>query len=98
MVRDTGVGIPKNKIDKIFNAFTQAEDSTSRKYGGSGLGTTISKQLVTLMSGEIWVESPCGESIKPEYPGSKFCFTIEAYSNEKPVKNLSFDDVLSPKI
>jgi signal transduction histidine kinase/CheY-like chemotaxis protein len=92
-VKDTGVGIPVNKIDKIFNAFTQAEDSTSRKYGGSGLGTTISKQLVTLMNGEIWVESPSGIPVKPQYPGSKFCFTIEAYSNEKLQKDLLFDDI-----
>jgi signal transduction histidine kinase/CheY-like chemotaxis protein len=96
-VKDTGVGIPKSKIGSIFNAFTQAEESTSRKYGGSGLGTTISKQLVTLMNGEIWVESPCGTPIKPEYPGSKFCFTIEAYSNEKPVKDFSFENLLSSR-
>src|SRR5690606_19586202 len=67
-VEDTGVGIPRNKIESIFNSFTQAEESTSRKYGGSGLGTTIAKQLVTLMHGEIWVQSPSSISRNPVYP------------------------------
>jgi signal transduction histidine kinase/CheY-like chemotaxis protein len=86
-VEDTGVGIPRSKIESIFNSFTQAEESTSRKYGGSGLGTTISKQLVNLMHGEISVESPSAISTNPAYPGSKFSFTIEVYSNEKLSKN-----------
>jgi signal transduction histidine kinase/CheY-like chemotaxis protein len=85
-VEDTGVGIPRSKIESIFNSFTQAEDSTSRKYGGSGLGTTISRQLVHLMHGEISVESPSTLSTNPAYPGSRFSFTIEAFSNEKLVK------------
>jgi len=86
-VEDTGVGIPRNKIETIFNSFTQAEESTSRKYGGSGLGTTISKQLVNLMHGEISVESPSTISTNPAYPGSKFSFTIEVYSNERIIKD-----------
>src|SRR4030042_687413 len=69
-VEDTGVGIPKHKLESIFNSFTQAEESTSRKYGGSGLGTTIAKQLVTLMNGEMWVQSPSTISKNPDYPGS----------------------------
>jgi PAS domain S-box-containing protein len=92
-VEDTGVGIPHNKIESIFNSFTQAEESTSRKYGGSGLGTTISKQLVNLMHGEIWAESPSTISTSPNYPGSKFSFTIEVYSNERLIKALYTDDV-----
>ena len=93
-VEDTGVGIPRNKIESIFNSFTQAEESTSRKYGGSGLGTTISKQLVTLMHGEIWVQSPSPISQKPNYPGSRFSFTIEVYSDEKLLKPLQFEKFL----
>jgi signal transduction histidine kinase/CheY-like chemotaxis protein len=92
-VEDTGVGIPHHKIESIFNSFTQADESTSRKYGGSGLGTTISKQLVTLMNGEIWAESPSSISTNPEYPGSKFSFTIEVFSNERLIKNVKTDHI-----
>ncbi|MEQ8191038.1 MAG: response regulator [Candidatus Eremiobacterota bacterium] len=67
-VSDTGIGIPANKIDTIFESFTQVDGSTTRKYGGTGLGLTISKQLVKLMKGNIWVESEQGK-------GSKFHFT-----------------------
>ena len=92
-VEDTGVGIPKQKLESIFNSFTQAEESTSRKYGGSGLGTTIAKQLVTLMNGEIWVESPSSISTKSKYPGAKFNFTVEVYSNEKLKKNIDLSKI-----
>ncbi|RPH73528.1 response regulator [bacterium] len=92
-VDDTGVGIARNKIETIFNSFTQAEESTSRKYGGSGLGTTIAKQLVTLMHGEIWVQSPSPISVNPAYPGSRFSFTIEVYSNEKVIKPIHFEKI-----
>ncbi len=92
-VEDTGIGIPKDKIETIFNSFTQAEGSTSRQYGGTGLGTTICKQLVDLMNGEIWVESPSSISVNKKYPGSKFSFTIEAFSNEKLDKNFNFDHI-----
>ena len=76
-VEDTGIGIPPDKIDKIFESFTQADGSTSRKFGGTGLGTTISKMLVNLMHGKIWIESPNPAfKDKGEYVGSVFHFTI----------------------
>lgn len=66
-VRDTGIGIPKNRMEAIFDKFTQADTSTTRHYGGSGLGLTIIKELVGMMKGEISVESEVGA-------GS--CFTV----------------------
>ena len=56
-VRDTGIGIPPDKLSKVFESFSQVDASTTRKYGGTGLGLTISNQLVELMGGKIWVES-----------------------------------------
>lgn len=69
MVRDTGVGIPTEKQHSIFEAFTQADCSTTRKFGGTGLGLTISARLVAIMQGKIWVKSIPGE-------GSCFHFTV----------------------
>ncbi|HOO32918.1 MAG TPA: PAS domain S-box protein [Thermotogota bacterium] len=70
-VEDTGIGIAKEKIDQIFNAFTQADASVTRKYGGTGLGLTISNNLTKLFGGELSVQSV-------EEEGSKFSFVIQA--------------------
>jgi polar amino acid transport system substrate-binding protein len=67
-VKDTGIGLSKVQIDKLFHPFTQADSSITRKFGGTGLGLTISKRLVEMMGGKIWVESIPGL-------GSKFSFT-----------------------
>jgi two-component system sensor kinase len=68
VVSDTGIGIPLDKQQQIFEAFSQADTSTTRRYGGTGLGLTISMQLVKLMGGRLWVESEAGK-------GSAFHFT-----------------------
>jgi len=68
-VVDTGIGIPSDKLRQVFERFTQADSSTTRRFGGSGLGLTISKQLVELMGGRIWVESEIEV-------GSSFGFTV----------------------
>ena len=70
IVRDTGIGIVPDKMQAIFKAFTQADNSTVRKYGGTGLGLTISSRLVESMGGRIWVESELGQ-------GSRFHFTAQ---------------------
>jgi PAS domain S-box-containing protein len=72
-VRDTGIGIPKDRMNRLFASFSQVDASTTRKYGGTGLGLAISKRLVNLMAGEIWVES---EGIAGQ--GARFHFTIAA--------------------
>ncbi|BGP70820.1 histidine kinase osmosensor [Rhodotorula toruloides] len=74
-ISDTGIGIKPDKINLIFDTFTQADGSTTRKYGGTALGLTISKRLVQLMGGELWVTSQFGR-------GSQFYFTIQCRIGE----------------
>ncbi len=77
-VRDTGIGIPVDQQDKIFDAFTQADGSTARKFGGTGLGLTISRRLVEIMGGRIWLDSSPGQ-------GTTFHFTIQLGLQQEPV-------------
>lgn len=70
-ISDTGIGIPENHLDVIFDSFTQVDSTNTRKYGGAGLGLSISKSLVKMMHGRIWVKSTLGQ-------GSTFYFTLTA--------------------
>jgi|JI9StandDraft_1071089.scaffolds.fasta_scaffold00613_16 signal transduction histidine kinase/class 3 adenylate cyclase len=77
IISDTGIGIPSDKFDSIFQSFEQVDASISREYGGTGLGLSITKNLIELHGGRIWVESEIGR-------GSQFCFTIPI-SKEKAI-------------
>ena len=86
VVSDTGIGIPSEKQGSIFEAFTQADSSTTRRFGGTGLGLTISSRLVQMMGGRIWVESAPGQ-------GSRFHFTtsftiVENHARPQPVEEV----------
>ncbi|KAF9571479.1 hypothetical protein EC968_000510 [Mortierella alpina] len=81
VVKDTGVGIPSDRFDKLFNSFSQVDESTTREYGGTGLGLAISKRLSEMMGGSMWVES--APSV-----GSTFSFNIVL---DSPVDSRTYD-------
>jgi GAF domain-containing protein/DNA-binding response OmpR family regulator len=82
IVRDTGIGIPADRMGRLFQSFSQADSSTSRKYGGTGLGLAISKRLTSLMGGDMWAKST---GIPGE--GSAFHFTIQTETVEMPERS-----------
>jgi signal transduction histidine kinase/CheY-like chemotaxis protein/ligand-binding sensor domain-containing protein len=86
-IRDTGIGIPKEKIDTLFQPFTQVDNSTTRKYGGTGLGLAICKRLVELMNGKIWIESESGT-------GTSFFFTIKTQRSTKPIRSFVYANTI----
>ena len=81
-VKDTGIGIESDKLESVFNKFTQADNSTTRVYGGTGLGLSISRRIIKLMGGDMWVESIFGE-------GSKFIFEMKLPSDPNAKDSIS---------
>ena len=87
-VADTGIGIPGDKLDLIFQPFVQAESSTTRKYGGTGLGLAIVNRLVKLLGGQLWIESEVGT-------GTQFYFSIDIELAEQPATEKTIQKPLS---
>jgi signal transduction histidine kinase/CheY-like chemotaxis protein len=82
-VKDSGIGIPKDKLSRLFKAFSQVDSSTTRQYGGTGLGLVISERLIKLMEGEIWVDSEVGE-------GTTFSFNIRTKAGQQTEKQYAY--------
>jgi two-component system sensor histidine kinase/response regulator len=97
-ISDTGIGIPSDKLDGIFESFTQGHASMTRKYGGTGLGLTISKQLAELMNGRIWVDSTLGQgstfhcSVQLAVQSSPMPTQDDALVNLQGIRTLVVDD------
>ena len=89
-IEDTGIGIPKDKLESIFEKFSQAEESTTRKFGGTGLGLSISSKLIKMMNGNISVKSELGK-------GSVFHFEIELAEGKAPVINENKEKKITDK-
>ncbi|MCL2831561.1 MAG: response regulator [Treponema sp.] len=86
VVADSGIGISPEQQKKLFNAFQQAESETSREYGGTGLGLEISKRIIELMGGKIWIESELGK-------GARFIFIVKALRSNKNISSLLAPDI-----
>ena len=90
-VKDTGIGIPIDRMDRLFKSFSQIDASTTRQYGGTGLGLAISHKLASMMGGKMWVESKVGV-------GSTFYFTISATATQEIASKQSQDQLLNKRV
>ncbi len=91
-IRDTGIGLPQSKLESIFDAFKQADGTTTRKYGGTGLGLSICRKMATLMGGRVWAESADGE-------GATFHFTsVMKKASRQPASVQDLDNLKDLKV